>query len=66
MKLLRLQEVGGIDTYINPEQVTFIQAHGDAETEVWFSNGKKLDIAEPIAAVARLIMGGAVHTTVPR
>jgi len=43
MKLLRLQEVGGIDTYINPEQVTFIQAHGDAETEVWFSNGKKLD-----------------------
>jgi hypothetical protein len=66
MKLLRLQEVGGIDTYINQEQVTFIQAHGDAETEVWFSNGKKLDIAEPVAVVARLIMGGAVHTTVPR
>jgi hypothetical protein len=66
MKLLRLQEVGGIDTYINSEQVTFIQAHGDAETEVWFSNGKKLDIAEPVTAVARLIMGGAVHTTVQR
>lgn len=66
MKLLRLQEVGGIDTYINQEQVTFIQAHGDAETEVWFSNGKKIDIAEPVAVVARLIMGGAVHTTAPR
>ena len=66
MKLLRLQEVGGIDTYINPEQVTFIQAHGDTETEVWFSNGKKLDIAEPFLAVARLIMGGAVQTTVQR
>jgi hypothetical protein len=66
MKLLRLQEVGGIDTYINPEQVTFIQAHGEDETEVWFSNGKKLDIAEPVAGVARLIMSGGVHTTVPR
>jgi len=66
VKLLRLQEVGGIDTYINPEQVTFIQAHGDAETEVWFSNGKKLDIAEAVAAVARLIMAGAMHTTVQR
>jgi hypothetical protein len=66
VKLLRLQEVGGIDTYINPEQVSFIQAHGDAETEVWFSNGKKLDIAEPVASVARLIMAGAMHTTVQR
>ena len=69
MKLLRLQEVGGIDTYINPEQVTFIQAHGDAETEVWFSNGKKLDIAEPVAGVARMIMlggGTAPHSTAPR
>jgi uncharacterized protein YlzI (FlbEa/FlbD family) len=69
MKLLRLQEVGGIDTYINPEQVTFIQAHGDDETEVWFSNGKKLDIAEQVAIVARAIMGGggtAVHSTAPR
>ena len=42
MKLLRLQELGGIDTYINSEQVTFIQAHGETETEVWFSNGEKL------------------------
>jgi hypothetical protein len=33
---------------------------------VWFSNGKKLDIAEPVASVARLIMGGAMHTTVQR
>jgi hypothetical protein len=49
--------------------VTFIQAHGDAETEVWFSNGKKLDIAEPVAGVARMIMvggGTAPHSTAPR
>lgn len=58
MKLLRLQEVGGIDTYINSEQVTFIQAHGDAITEVWFSSGNKIDIAESVANVARLIMVG--------
>jgi len=66
MKLLRLQEVGGIDTYINSEHVTFIQAHGEAITEVWFTNGEKLDIAETVANVARLIMGGAVHTTAQR
>jgi hypothetical protein len=68
MKLLRLQELGGIDTYINAEQVTFIQAHGDAITEVWFTSGKKLDIAEPVANVARLIMGGGgpMHSTIQR
>ena len=69
MKLLRLQELGGIDTYINTEQVTYIQAHGEAITEVWFSNGKKIDIAEPVANVARLIMGGggtAMHSTIQR
>ena len=69
MKLLRLQELGGIDTYINAEQVTFIQAHGETETEVWFTNGEKLEIGEPVAVVARLIMGGggtAVHSTVQR
>jgi uncharacterized protein YlzI (FlbEa/FlbD family) len=69
MKLLRLQELGGIDTYINAEQVTFIQARGETETEVWFTNGKKLDIGESVAVVARLIMGGggtAVHSTIQR
>jgi hypothetical protein len=66
MKLLRMQELGKIDTYISTEHVNFIQAHGESITEVWFTNGKKLDIAEPVAIVARLIMGGggtAVHPT---
>jgi len=69
MKLLRLQEVGGIDTYINSEQVTFIQAHGDAVTEVWFSSGNKIDIAESVANVSRLIMvgpGAGIQPTSPR
>ena len=65
MKLLRLQEVGGIDTYINSVQVTFIQAHGEAITEIWFSSGDKIDIADSVANVARLIMVGGAAGMLP-
>jgi uncharacterized protein YlzI (FlbEa/FlbD family) len=58
VKLIRVQLSGKIDAYISPDHVASIEAQGEQRTVVSLTNGKILDIDEPVDKVAILLQRG--------
>jgi hypothetical protein len=44
MKLIRVKETDGSDTYINQDAVAFIRNIGDGDCEIFFNNGVSIAV----------------------
>jgi hypothetical protein len=57
MKLVRFEDEYGMETYVNPDQVTHIRALGESTT-IHFSNDKHaMTVKMPASAVASMFAG---------
>ena len=57
MKLARFEDEYGMETYVNPDQVTHIRAIGESTTIHFSSDKHMMTVKMPASAVASVLAG---------
>ena len=60
MKLVRFEDEYGMETYINPDQVTHIRAHGQSSVIHFGSDKHTVTMKMPASAVAAQLAGEGI------
>jgi hypothetical protein len=58
MSRLRIKVGEAGVAYLDTDHVSFFQSIDEKQTRVWFSNGKAIDLLEPIEQVAKMFGWG--------